>query len=97
MIVDDQRVYYPWIPYYVCMVSYCFTRFLILIIFLLQVLQNPETEAYVDGCAVHYYTDLLVSAEVLSLTHNQFPDKFILATEACEGFYYLREMWATNV
>ncbi|GLV40113.1 Glucocerebrosidase 1b [Carabus blaptoides fortunei] len=65
MIVDDQRVYYPWIPRYI--------------------FQNEVTESYVDGCAVHYYTDKYVSADVLSITHYDYPDKFILATEACEG------------
>lgn len=56
---------------------------------MLQILQNPKAASYIDGCAVHYYTDQYVSADVLSIIHYDFPDKFILATEACEGPYYI--------
>lgn len=39
---------------------------------------------YTDGIAVHWYVDYF-SPEVLTRTHDMFPDKFILGTEACEG------------
>ena len=37
-----------------------------------------------SGIGVHWYGDF-VEAELLSKTHEQFPDKYILMTEACEG------------
>jgi len=49
------------------------------------VLSHPEARKYVDGIAVHWYADLYSSAEVLTKTHELFPDFFILGTEACEG------------
>jgi len=50
-----------------------------------KVLSHPEARKYVDGIAVHWYADLYSSAEVLTKTHELFPDFFILGTEACEG------------
>ncbi|XP_026489083.2 lysosomal acid glucosylceramidase-like [Vanessa tameamea] len=47
----------------------------------------PKALDYVDGMAVHYYTDSIIPAAVfdaITLTH---PEKFILATEACEGAF----------
>uniref|UniRef100_T1JDD3 Glucosylceramidase n=1 Tax=Strigamia maritima TaxID=126957 RepID=T1JDD3_STRMM len=49
------------------------------------VLSDPVANKYVSGIGVHWYLDLVVPAEVLTLTHDKFPDKFILASEACEG------------
>lgn len=49
------------------------------------VLSDPDTAQYVDGIAVHWYGDPFFPAEVLTLTHNAHPDKFLLNTEACEG------------
>ncbi|CAH0402652.1 unnamed protein product [Chilo suppressalis] len=46
-----------------------------------------EASQYIDGFGVHYYTDLFVSAEVFSLVTENYPDKFILATESCEGSF----------
>ena len=40
---------------------------------------------YVDGWAVHWYTDFLGLPGVLDYVHDQYPDKFILFTEACTG------------
>ncbi|XP_031839027.2 lysosomal acid glucosylceramidase-like isoform X1 [Nomia melanderi] len=40
---------------------------------------------YIAGTAVHYYADALAPAGLLDLTHEAFPDKFILMTEACTG------------
>ncbi|XP_023943786.2 lysosomal acid glucosylceramidase [Bicyclus anynana] len=48
---------------------------------------TPEALNYIDGLGVHYYTDKFVPPavfETVTLTH---PDKFILATEACEGSF----------
>ncbi|CAH1254156.1 GBA [Branchiostoma lanceolatum] len=53
-----------------------------------SVLNNGTMAAkYVDGIAVHWYADQLVPANVLSFTHDDLPDYFVLATEACQGFW----------
>ncbi|XP_013384673.1 glucosylceramidase [Lingula anatina] len=51
------------------------------------VLSDPVAAKYVSGIGVHWYldTEWLVPASLLTDTHNLFPDKFILATEACAG------------
>ena len=38
------------------------------------------------GFGVHWYNNRLVPPTVLTATHESFPDRFILATEACNGF-----------
>ncbi|XP_043259521.1 lysosomal acid glucosylceramidase-like isoform X2 [Colletes gigas] len=53
--------------------------------FIQKVFANKNAKKYVAGTAVHWYTDAFVSSMVLDLTHDQFPDKFILMTEACTG------------
>ncbi|CAN7939571.1 unnamed protein product, partial [Ixodes hexagonus] len=50
------------------------------------VLRDPGAAKYVQGVAVHWYSDGFVGPWVLDKTHNNFPDKFILATEACNGY-----------
>lgn len=54
-------------------------------IIILQVLSVPGAAQYIDGSAVHYYDDQYVSAEVLTITHFDHPDKFIFASEGCCG------------
>ncbi|XP_014678234.1 PREDICTED: glucosylceramidase-like [Priapulus caudatus] len=49
------------------------------------VLSDPEAAKFVSGIAVHWYIDFLVPVSILSDTHKEFPDTFILATEACNG------------
>lgn len=49
------------------------------------ILSNPDAAQYVSGIAVHWYLDFLVPSKILSITHEQYPDSFILATEACRG------------
>jgi len=51
----------------------------------LQLMSDEEAAKYVDGIAVHWYLDTLFPPSLLDRTHNNFPDKFILATEACVG------------
>ncbi|XP_037093999.1 lysosomal acid glucosylceramidase-like [Pollicipes pollicipes] len=51
------------------------------------VLADEAAAAFVAGIAVHWYRDLDTPASVLTDTHNNHPDKFLLATEACEGSY----------
>lgn len=50
------------------------------------VLGDADAAKYVQGVAVHWYADEGVGPWVLDKTHDNFPDKFILATEACSGF-----------
>ncbi|KAK8392735.1 hypothetical protein O3P69_014875 [Scylla paramamosain] len=49
------------------------------------VLGDPEAAQYVQGIALHWYMDKYFTPEVLTETHELFPDYFILGTEACEG------------
>lgn len=49
------------------------------------VFRNKIAEKYISGIAIHWYWDAVVPAGVLDKTHNHFPEKFLLITEACEG------------
>nr|XP_023021911.1 putative glucosylceramidase 3 [Leptinotarsa decemlineata] len=49
------------------------------------ILEKKEVSDYIDGVAVHWYTDLLIGPDLLSGLHEKHPDKFILGTEACLG------------
>jgi glucosylceramidase len=48
-------------------------------------MSDEEAAKYIDGIAVHWYLDTLFPPSLLDCTHNNFPDKFILATEASNG------------
>ncbi|KAK7789534.1 hypothetical protein R5R35_003347 [Gryllus longicercus] len=50
-----------------------------------KMFENKDTYNYIDGIAVHWYWDNLLPPYLLTATHNNFPDKFILSTEACKG------------
>ncbi|GMR40557.1 hypothetical protein PMAYCL1PPCAC_10752 [Pristionchus mayeri] len=47
---------------------------------------DPIASSYVAGIGVHWYEDELVNPSILSTTHDRHPEKFILATEACNGW-----------
>jgi len=49
------------------------------------VLSDPEAAKYISGVAVHWYVDAFTPSNLLTIAHNNFPQKFIFATEACEG------------
>nr|XP_045599908.1 lysosomal acid glucosylceramidase-like [Procambarus clarkii] len=49
-------------------------------------LEDPECAQYVDGTAVHWYSDYIVGPEVLDQTHDLSPSRFILYSEACYNF-----------
>ena len=49
------------------------------------VLSDADASQYVSGIGFHWYTNALAPPELLDLTHQAHPDKFILSTEACEG------------
>ncbi|KAJ2942909.1 hypothetical protein O0L34_g15097 [Tuta absoluta] len=46
---------------------------------------RPEALQYMDGIAVHFYYDIVSPAELLTAASKDFPGKFIIYTEACEG------------
>ncbi|XP_021936125.1 glucosylceramidase-like isoform X2 [Zootermopsis nevadensis] len=48
-------------------------------------MSDKQVAEYIDGIAVHWYWDTLFPPSLLDRTHNNFPDKFILATEASVG------------
>jgi len=49
------------------------------------VLNDLEARKYVTHIAVHWYLDKYTPAKVLDLTHQQFPNFPLFATEACVG------------
>lgn len=57
------------------------------------ILNDPDANRYAAGVGVHWYHDGFRSAKVLDSTAKAHPDKFILGTEACEGF----QPFATSV
>ncbi|XP_038044272.1 lysosomal acid glucosylceramidase-like [Patiria miniata] len=52
------------------------------------VLNDTETKAYTSGIALHWYQDNWPGADYDQLDKiiEHYPDQFILATEACEGY-----------
>ena len=50
---------------------------------LFQLFSGSDASSYIDGIGVHWYWDNIAPAVLLDKTHEAFPDKFILATEAC--------------
>lgn len=49
-------------------------------------MQDKATQNYVDGIAIHWYLDKITPPSVMAKTHKNFPDKFIISTEASAGF-----------
>ncbi|XP_061382252.1 lysosomal acid glucosylceramidase-like [Danaus plexippus] len=60
-------------------------RFTIPYWFIGMVAYRPESLNYVDGVAVHYYTDQFISPIAFEAVTKAHPEKFVLSTEACEG------------
>ncbi|XP_011645801.1 glucosylceramidase-like isoform X2 [Pogonomyrmex barbatus] len=50
-----------------------------------KMFRNKNAKELFDGIAVHWYADRLFTPERLIETHNKYPDKFMLMTEACVG------------
>ena len=44
--------------------------------------KNQKTKAYVNGIGVQWYWNFLFPSRLLDLTQAEFPDKFIISTEA---------------
>jgi len=49
------------------------------------ILTDPEAAQYISGIGLHWYTDGFIPPSVIEETHNNFPDYFIIGTEACAG------------
>ncbi|KAI6176108.1 Glucosylceramidase [Aphelenchoides bicaudatus] len=54
-----------------------------------EILNDSVANSYVDGIAVHWYENFLFDAKVMSTVHDVHPDKFFIATEACNGYSFL--------
>ncbi|XP_076620991.1 lysosomal acid glucosylceramidase-like [Colletes latitarsis] len=50
-----------------------------------EIAKNKEALKYIAGIASHWYVDALVPTSVLDRTHDDFPDKFLIMTEASLG------------
>ncbi|XP_047998979.1 putative glucosylceramidase 3 [Leguminivora glycinivorella] len=55
--------------------------------FNIMIEKHPEVLNWIDGIGVHWYTDKFSPAAILEAAVKNHPDKFILATEACEGSF----------
>merc|ERR1719285_1333709 len=51
------------------------------------IMEDTKAAQYVDGWAVHWYTDFLGGAGFLDEVNHQYPEKFLLYTEACTGSF----------
>ncbi|CAI5449246.1 unnamed protein product [Caenorhabditis angaria] len=51
------------------------------------ILSDPMAAQYVSGIAIHWYEDFIDPAKALTETHLKHPDYFMLATEACAGYF----------
>jgi glucosylceramidase len=49
-------------------------------------LSNNKTLDYVDGIAIHWYMGMVAPPTMMVQTHKNYPDLFMLSTEACNGF-----------
>ncbi|XP_046398441.1 lysosomal acid glucosylceramidase-like [Ischnura elegans] len=46
---------------------------------------DEKVVKYASGIAVHWYIDFISSPEILNTTHFQYPNKYLMYTEACNG------------
>lgn len=50
---------------------------------------HSDALSKIDMIGVHWYWDSFIPARVLDITHSLIPDKAIVMTEACIGFFKL--------
>ncbi|XP_012219375.2 lysosomal acid glucosylceramidase-like [Linepithema humile] len=50
-----------------------------------EMFKDENAKKLFDGIAIHWYADLFFSPSILTQTHDKFPDKFMLMTEASTG------------
>nr|CAD7585796.1 unnamed protein product [Timema genevievae] len=48
-----------------------------------ELYKNESLSKFVSGMAVHWYTDQDSDPKILTQFHNEYPEKFLLYTEAC--------------
>lgn len=48
---------------------------------------NQKAKEVFSGTAIHWYADKQFSPDRLTRTHNKYPNKFMLITEACTGTF----------
>ncbi|CAH2015027.1 unnamed protein product [Acanthoscelides obtectus] len=58
--------------------------------------ESKKVKDYIDGIAVHWYGDNISPSFSLTFTHEQFPEKPILATEASIGVYQKQKVSLGN-
>lgn len=68
----------------------------------MQVFSDAGASKYVSGIGVHWYIDEYSPVVALDYTHFEFPDKFLLATEACVkgsqlGVWEHAQMYASDI
>ncbi|RXG52436.1 putative glucosylceramidase 4, partial [Armadillidium vulgare] len=51
--------------------------------YITPILEDPNAIEYIDGIAVHWYSDSYMSTDVLDRAHDMADGRFILYTEAC--------------
>lgn len=73
------------------------------------ILEDPDSNKYIDGTAIHWYDDDNTGPEVMDELQSLFPEKFLLYTEACDGWdaapgqrvilgdWYRAESYASNI
>ncbi|XP_063628908.1 putative glucosylceramidase 3 [Cydia splendana] len=60
-------------------------RYTIPMWFNVMVNADPSVLDWIDGIAVHWYGDMVAPASLLQIATKNYPTKFIIGTEACEG------------
>lgn len=52
-----------------------------------------EANEFISGIGVHWYWDHVAPSVLLDKTHELYPDKFIISTEAC----FTKQIWESSV
>ncbi|KAJ8897274.1 hypothetical protein PR048_002620 [Dryococelus australis] len=52
----------------------------------IKILKNDSLRACVNGLALHWYTDKTTSVSILDEAHTEYPDKFMIYSEACPEY-----------
>ncbi|XP_015785811.1 putative glucosylceramidase 4 [Tetranychus urticae] len=51
-----------------------------------NILKDPEANKFVSGVGIHWYEYGFEPYTPMNLVHESYPDKFLISTEACEGW-----------
>lgn len=58
-----------------------------------QLFEEDTASPYISGIGVHWYWDDVTSLNLLDITHDKYPEKWILATEAS----FTKKLWESEV